>query len=615
MKTKLLSVFLVLALLLTSVLCVLPISAEVDYDALAKAEGYVCRVGTVEEAAYYDNFKSAVEAADSNGKTVTLIDDTSLTADVVVNNNLTLEGNNKTLTVSGYIRNNGTGTILVKNLTVKTANAMGKELFVLANKANASGALSFVGCTFNITKESTLTDKVFSLNSGNGGFVHLTNCVFSIDKESAFAKADGAAVFAQYNDCTPTVNLDNTPIDISEFSKMVLSKAGNKGLRTSFNIRNQSNITTAMSIKNTKVTVEDSAVVNTATDGNLFDFSSGTEVNFSAKNATLTAQKYVFNIRSCTADVNLSFDGNTTVSSPNRVFCLVSNSKKVSIIAAGNTTLTTDAGEGNLIYANVPADTGFLSFVLCDNAKFISANNGFGFTNSDKKHKIASIMVLNRATVNVTKGTFLDAWNCTLDYVVSDCATVTVPKELANNYAVTQTTLYTPKMVVGASIRIVEGSNGLRFTSTLHNNANFKTYGTLIVKKTELGDTEFTMAALTAANVRFANIVATEAGTVAGDTETTYNAALTNLPEDQFVTDFAARAYVIYTINGEDYIVYSDYKPVGNTRSISDVAEAAKNDISETRTDKHCHEVKDGVWSPYTKAQYELLDGFIKKKS
>lgn len=621
MKTKLLSVFLVLAMLMTSVLCVLPVYAEEAEDPADKAareSGKVCRVGTVEDNKYFDNFSNAVNEALNSGKAVTLIDNTKLTSDVVVgsNQNLTLEGNNKTLTVSGYIRNNHTGTVLVKNLTVRTADAMSKELFVLA----APGTLTCENCTFKITEASALKDKLFSLNSGNGGFVNLTNCVFSIDATSAFAKEANAAVFAQYNNCTPTVNLYSTPIDISAFSKMLLTKAGNASLKMAFNIRNQSNITLATSIKNTKVTVEDSAVVNTATDGILFDYSgSGTQVNFSAKNATLTARKYVFNSKSCTADINLFFDGNTALSSPNRIFSLVANTKKVSIIAAGNTVLTTEAGEGNLVYANVPADEGaFLSFVLCDNARFVSANNGFSFVNSDKKHKIFSIMILDQAMVNVTKGIFLEAWNCTMDYVESDRATVTAPTKLKNDYAVTKTTFYTPKMNSGASVRIVpdaENSNGLRFTSTLVNNATPTRYGTLIVKAADLGDTEFTIAALTAANIKFANIAATEEGTVKGDDKTTYNAALVNLPDAEFTTEFAARAYAVYTVNGEEYIVYSDFSKTDNIRSLTDVAEAALADTKPTQSEEYCYEVGENTYSPYTKTQYELLRNYAAKKN
>lgn len=90
MKTKLLSVFLVLAMLMTSVLCVLPASAvEADYDALAKAEGYVCRVGepnadftgyykffSAADTGYTEDQPNALVAAfgSSNEATITLID-------------------------------------------------------------------------------------------------------------------------------------------------------------------------------------------------------------------------------------------------------------------------------------------------------------------------------------------------------------------------------------------------------------------------------------------------------------------------------------------------------------------------------------------------------------
>ena len=173
-------------------------------------------------------------------------------------------------------------------------------------------------------------------------------------------------------------------------------------------------------------------------------------------------------------------------------------------------------------------------------------------------------------------------------------------------------------MAVGASVRIVpdaENSNGLRFTSTLVNNATPTRYGTLIVKAADLGDTEFTIAALTAANIKFANIAATEEGTVKGDDKTTYNAALVNLPDAEFTTEFAARAYAVYTVNGEEYIVYSDFSKTDNIRSLTDVAEAALADTKSTQSEEYCYEVGENTYSPYTKTQYELLRNYAAKKN
>ena len=139
-------------------------------------------------------------------------------------------------------------------------------------------------------------------------------------------------------------------------------------------------------------------------------------------------------------------------------------------------------------------------------------------------------------------------------------------------------------------------------------------YGTLIAKKSELGSVDFTVEAMTATGVKFANIVATEEGTVAGDAVNTYNAALTNLPEDQFVTDFAARAYAVYTVDGKEYTVYSDFNETDNVRNISDVAAVARADTQTGSDEIYRYEVAEGVWSRYTKSQYDLLLTFIKKK-
>ena len=182
----------------------------------------------------------------------------------------------------------------------------------------------------------------------------------------------------------------------------------------------------------------------------------------------------------------------------------------------------------------------------------------------------------------------------------------------------TKNHIYTPEMKFGASVRIVpdqENSNGLRFTSTLVNNATPTRYGTLIVKAADLGDTEFTVAALTAANIKFANIVATEEGTVKGKDKTVYNAALVNLPDAEFTTEFAARAYAVYTIDGTEYIVYSDFTAKDNVRSLVNVAEAALNDTKSTQSEEYCYKIAEDVYSPYTPVQYEVLKAYAAKKN
>lgn len=251
---------------------------------------------------------------------------------------------------------------------------------------------------------------------------------------------------------------------------------------------------------------------------------------------------------------------------------------------------------------------------MAETAKLISAKNAISFAHGSNPITKATISILDHAAVQAENGYLLEAFHRPVVYNLSDKATINTKTGIQNGNSVTTNNIYTPTMLPGASVRIVEGSNGIRFTSELKKEAKVIRYGTLVVKKADLGTTAFTAEALTAAGITFADIAATEAGTVAGETVTTYNAALTNLPEDQFVTDFAARAYAVYTINGEEYTVYSDFSEADNVRNISDVAEAAHADTKTTADETYRYAVAEGVYSPYTKEQYELLLTFIKKK-
>lgn len=51
------------------------------------------------------------------------------------------------------------------------------------------------------------------------------------------------------------------------------------------------------------------------------------------------------------------------------------------------------------------------------------------------------------------------------------------------------------------------------------------------------------------------------------------------------------------------------YNETKNSRSIAQVAHAAVNDTSETRTDTHTCKIADDKYSPYSKAQFSILDG------
>lgn len=629
MKTKLLSVFLVLAMLLTSVLCLLPAAAETDYDAEAKTKGYVCRVGTAEEAAannysgYKTNVKDAATAALASGKTVTLINDVELTAEIAAaesGKKLVIEGNNKTLKLKNKFRAANGGNITVNNLTIETTSSWGGELVTL----QANGILAFVNCTFKITTAYTNKDKIIAINSGTTGILKLNSCAFSIDKNSALAQNAGTALIATYWDSAPVVTFDHTTVDLSALPNIGLIKAGNASLKATVQIQNQSEIKTTKSFSfiNTKIT--DSTVECTADGINLFDYNTSDAVNITATNATLIGKKYVFKFAGCQSGVNVTLDGNTVVKGP-RPFSVTNNKCPVTITAKGNTTIQSSGNQAIHVVGSSSENATF-ALTMTDHAKLISPKDGITFNEEGKDEfaiKKATITVLDAVTIDTPNGTFLPTAaiiaNGSITYIRSDRATMNVREQYTDAGKFVVNDVYSPVMEKGASIRTVEGSKGIRFTSTMKKVTDTDavkltaTYGTLIVKAADLEGKEFTIDALTKAGVKFADIKATEAGTVAGDTETTYNAALVNLPDDQLDTNFAARAYAVYTINGVEHYVYSDFNATDNCRSMSQIASKAQADTQPTKSAAYPNEIAAGVYSPYTKSQYAVISEYVKK--
>ncbi|HBF15579.1 MAG TPA: hypothetical protein DDW30_07885 [Clostridiales bacterium] len=671
MKTKLLSMFLVLAMLMTSVLCVLPASAvEEDYDALAKAEGYVCRVGTAEEAyangAYtgyykffsskvdgYDNTKNALDAAFADGKTsatITLIADVSgVKADVVIEKGKTLviDGvSNLSFTTNYGLRVNG-GKLTVKNLDIKIADGSEQPIGGILGKG---GTLTFEGC--NITTVGSYNRKdsalIFSNTTAGGTSLNLTRCSIRVGNEGTWLSGS-KGLFANFQkQQNVTCNFDNVDIDISGNKNLKLFDSGYGILK----ITNNSVIKTANSIGTMNVTVADSTLEAVGDGVNLFDYSNySATIDIKATNANLTSKANVFYFTDTTErtrTMNVTIDGASVVTAGNRLMKFIgfdskdpsNNPIKVNATIGGTTQLNWQCtGENNGIYACGKAIDMVLN--IWDEASYVVnmdnkiynnkedgtktiANTAISVAHGGNPLKSFVFNLLGKASVSVPEGILLVAGGTETTYNRADSTHFEAATE-KSGAALTTNYIATPKMKSGASVRIVfdeTNSNGLRFTSMLHKNAKYKIYGTLIVKAADLGDNEFTMAALDAANIKYANIVADANGTVEGKDDKTYNAALVNLPEAEYTTDFAARAYVIYEINGEDYIVYSDFVATkdaegnlkgDNIRSLSEVAEKARADTEEEYSEEYCHLVAEGTYSPYTQKQYDKLLDFVKK--
>ncbi len=706
MKKKLLSLFLALSMLLTSVLCLLPVAAEGTEDprdTAAREAGNVCRVGEASEGKYYNNVNTAVsEALKSNNKTVTvtLIDNTTLESNIVVTNGNTfvLDGNNKTLTTSAAFRLEK-GALTVKNTIIVTKDSSTSEIGCIVS---SGGTLTFGNCTFNITRGyNRNSDGLFVSNTGANIAFELIGCKFSIDKNSKFATqttettdADGnkttvkkvGSVFAKYGNGNATWKLNNTTIDISEIAKL---KLGNTEKAT-LEIKNGTKIKTTQSITNITVTIADSNVEATA-DANLFDYTNNKDaINITVVKSTLTAKKQVFAVpktfstvnislegstvkstgnggdnnalyiyqnknavtvnvvnttleskghavqfKETMADVLLSLDGTSKVNGEHRAIQISGIQSSVVVTAAGQTEIqTTDADWTCAIFISGHGNANSFNLTLQDNAKLVSNKSAIKFRNTDSyKMTKATIQVLDNATIKAVQelewADNLALSEGKVTYIVSGNVTRTVEKEFATFGDVTYIEAVAPTTNKGAAVRIVGDQNGIMFGSTLQElaaNANglvtFVKCGTLIVKAEDIEKAgAFTLEALTKAKeegkLKFANIEATEEGWTIADGKRTFNASIIGLPDDQITTNFAARSYVVYTINGEEHIVYSAFDSTGNCRSLAGIAQAALDDINETQTgDYQNATVVDGktVYSPYTASQRVLLEEYAKKK-
>lgn len=145
-------------------------------------------------------------------------------------------------------------------------------------------------------------------------------------------------------------------------------------------------------------------------------------------------------------------------------------------------------------------------------------------------------------------------------------------------------------MTDGAGVRIVEGSNGLRFVSVVtketldyinsikDSNTEIK-FGTLIAPADIVEQAEaFTKAELDAADLLYLDIEAKD-GLVARSAGGYYiRAAITNIKAENYGREFAAVGYVTYVVNGAEVTIYTTYREPKNARSIEQVARMALRD-------------------------------------
>ena len=129
------------------------------------------------------------------------------------------------------------------------------------------------------------------------------------------------------------------------------------------------------------------------------------------------------------------------------------------------------------------------------------------------------------------------------------------------------------EMVNGASIRLkTDGSSGLRFTVGIskadYDNlaAHNPVFGAVLIP------TDLKGAALTLDTAKVMNITAPAELTLIDDVYY-YNVSLLNIPEESFGRAISARGYVKFTVDGVEYVYYTDYTAANNSRSIQEVAQ------------------------------------------
>lgn len=183
-----------------------------------------------------------------------------------------------------------------------------------------------------------------------------------------------------------------------------------------------------------------------------------------------------------------------------------------------------------------------------------------------------------------------------------------------------------PKLNTGAAVRLVEGSNGIRFVSTIGADVIEKlnwckatdiSFGTVIAKASDVETVgNFNMGALAACGFTYVDIPAVD-GLTGSDTDGyTMRAALVDIKEQNETLVLAAVPYVKATVNGTEVYYYGDYTPADHSRSTREVAKSALSDVKDSselgytklvKQETYADGIYVGKYSPYIKSERDAL--------
>lgn len=149
----------------------------------------------------------------------------------------------------------------------------------------------------------------------------------------------------------------------------------------------------------------------------------------------------------------------------------------------------------------------------------------------------------------------------------------------------------------GASVRVVQGSSGIRFKGTINKNylqqlvstsgVSKVTYGILITPMYYLNHvSDFTVDALSAKYVHDPYLKIPAEHIIDNGDFYEFRCAMTGLSVDAYEWEFAARSYIeVVHENGTIEYIYSNFDESANVRSIKSVAQATLKDTEKNYTD------------------------------
>lgn len=625
-------------------------------DTAAIAEGYVARVGLITEAiekddkgnitgypGYYKTLAEAITAAE--GETITLLADVDATdAANLTLGTATINGAGHTLTAK-RIYKDPAAELVVSNLIIKTTT---EAPILQMNEGDGYG--EFINCTFETDQKVPYA--YFVLQSDlylDGCTINITNAecdkpIFRLDKGCSVIitsttidtheTAPNLTGFDVVSDLGSVIILDGTThMYVGKYGITSSSKANavfsisddaifqsvDNALVLSPNAKNWGLdiCGNAQIISDTKV-----AIKLASEDADLY-IEENAKIIGAREAISVTADNAIIMLESGTSiELAEHANNNAAILLEGANAMLISDAsisaKGVAIKSTGaDNTILVKSGEikGSVELGTTDAPTDFAMLggsvtAAADAAAAITVNNG-------------SATILGGTLAGGAKAI---AGEGALDYPAGE--TSILLNELEENL---------PE-ILGVSLRMNEGSLGMRFSSAISADVNAfaqglleagivanVSFGTLITRETEVRNNEMTIEALEAAGVVFAEVRA-EAGYVpAADGSATYTAAIINFTEDNMGTAFTARAYIEYMLaDGSVLRVYSEGRTEGI--SVGELAQIALADVSETReegykniTDSYYEVDEDGwydivvgtAYSPYSKEQREALLAFV----